>query len=195
MAKVIGIDLGTTNSVVAIMDGSQPKVIENSEGARTTPSIVGFTDSERLVGFFVNLLVLRSELPEGASLRGVLRQLRDDLLQAQAHQGLPFEQLVQALQPERGHGRHPLCQVAVDHQWQPRAGNGLPGVSVEALEQLDLRGYDLVISSESGPAKEPEQPTTVSLTTLPPCCRRRPPPRGRGSGGPGPGSAPGPPSW
>ncbi len=50
MSKVIGIDLGTTNSCVAIMDGAQPKVIENSEGARTTPSIVGFTDDERLVG-------------------------------------------------------------------------------------------------------------------------------------------------
>ena len=50
MAKVIGIDLGTTNSCIAIMDGSQPKVIENSEGARTTPSIVAFTDDERLVG-------------------------------------------------------------------------------------------------------------------------------------------------
>ena len=50
MAKVIGIDLGTTNSCVAIMDGSQPRVIENAEGARTTPSIVGFTDNERLVG-------------------------------------------------------------------------------------------------------------------------------------------------
>ncbi|QYZ69836.1 molecular chaperone DnaK [Neotabrizicola shimadae] len=50
MAKVIGIDLGTTNSCVAIMDGSQPRVIENSEGARTTPSIVAFTDTERLVG-------------------------------------------------------------------------------------------------------------------------------------------------
>jgi molecular chaperone DnaK len=50
MAKVIGIDLGTTNSCVAIMDGAQPRVIENAEGARTTPSIVGFTDSERLVG-------------------------------------------------------------------------------------------------------------------------------------------------
>ncbi|MEL6168937.1 MAG: molecular chaperone DnaK [Pseudomonadota bacterium] len=50
MAKVIGIDLGTTNSCVAIMDGSQPRVIENAEGARTTPSIVAFTDNERLVG-------------------------------------------------------------------------------------------------------------------------------------------------
>ena len=50
MAKVIGIDLGTTNSCVAIMDGSAAKVVENSEGARTTPSIVGFTDEERLVG-------------------------------------------------------------------------------------------------------------------------------------------------
>ena len=50
MGKVIGIDLGTTNSCVAIMDGSQPRVIENTEGARTTPSIVAFTDKERLVG-------------------------------------------------------------------------------------------------------------------------------------------------
>ena len=51
MSKVIGIDLGTTNSCVAIMEGSKPKVLENSEGGRTTPSIVAFTDKgERLVG-------------------------------------------------------------------------------------------------------------------------------------------------
>src|SRR5512139_1160314 len=51
MGKIIGIDLGTTNSVVAVMEGGNPVVIQNSEGGRLTPSVVGFTkDGERLVG-------------------------------------------------------------------------------------------------------------------------------------------------
>src|SRR5438477_5729377 len=51
MAKIIGIDLGTTNSVVAVMEGNEPKVIVNAEGSRLTPSVVAFTKSgERLVG-------------------------------------------------------------------------------------------------------------------------------------------------
>ena len=50
MGKIIGIDLGTTNSCVAVMEGGQPTVIPNSEGGRTTPSVVGFKDTDRLVG-------------------------------------------------------------------------------------------------------------------------------------------------
>ena len=51
MGKIIGIDLGTTNSVVSVMEGDEPKVLINASGNRTTPSIVGFTDKgERLVG-------------------------------------------------------------------------------------------------------------------------------------------------
>src|SRR4051812_40066138 len=49
MSKIIGIDLGTTNSCVAIMEGGKPKVIENSEGARTTPSIVAYQDDEEVL--------------------------------------------------------------------------------------------------------------------------------------------------
>ena len=50
MGKIIGIDLGTTNSCVAVMEGNEPVVITNSEGDRTTPSVVGFTENDRLVG-------------------------------------------------------------------------------------------------------------------------------------------------
>ena len=50
MGKIIGIDLGTTNSCVAVMEGGEPVVIANAEGSRTTPSVVGFKDTDRLVG-------------------------------------------------------------------------------------------------------------------------------------------------
>ncbi|WP_455926425.1 amino acid adenylation domain-containing protein, partial [Pseudomonas putida] len=103
-------------------------------------------DSEALVGFFVNLLVLRCELPAGLTLAALLAQVRDNVLQAQAHQGVPFEQLVEALQPQRGDGRHPLCQVAFDYQAQSAVATSFGGLEVEALEQIDLHTpFDLVL--------------------------------------------------
>ncbi|MBX4180625.1 MAG: Hsp70 family protein, partial ['Prunus persica' phytoplasma PP2] len=49
MSKIIGIDLGTTNSCVAVLNNGKPQVIENSEGGRTTPSVVGYTDDNRII--------------------------------------------------------------------------------------------------------------------------------------------------
>ena len=49
MGKIIGIDLGTTNSCVSLLDGGDPKVIENAEGDRTTPSIIAYTDDEEIL--------------------------------------------------------------------------------------------------------------------------------------------------
>ena len=66
---VIGIDLGTTNSCVAIMEGKTPKVIENAEGSRTTPSVVAFTkDGERLVGVLAKRQVSLVDLSQVAVL-------------------------------------------------------------------------------------------------------------------------------
>ena len=83
MGKVIGIDLGTTNSCVAVLDGKEPRVIENSEGARTTPSIVAFTkDGETLVGMSAKRQAVTN--PENtlfAIKRLIGRQFKDDVVQ------------------------------------------------------------------------------------------------------------------
>jgi molecular chaperone DnaK len=68
MGKTIGIDLGTTNSVVAIMEGGEPKVIINEEGSRLTPSVVGFTkDGERLVGQIAKRQAIGKLMGEGVA--------------------------------------------------------------------------------------------------------------------------------
>ncbi len=101
MGKVIGIDLGTTNSCVAVMEGGDPKVITNAEGARTTPSVVAFTDAdERLVGQVARRQAITNpektiyaakrligRLFDAATVKsttGLLKKLKDELAQGDA---------------------------------------------------------------------------------------------------------------
>ena len=90
MAKVIGIDLGTTNSCVAIMDGSQPRVIENAEGARTTPSIVGFADDERLVGQPAKRQAVTNPENTIFGVKRLVGRRNDDVDLAKDKKNLPF---------------------------------------------------------------------------------------------------------
>ncbi|WP_151634006.1 non-ribosomal peptide synthetase [Noviherbaspirillum aerium] len=110
------------------------------------------SETERLVGFFVNTQVLRNVLDRRMSLEQVLRQSRKAALGAQNHQDLPFEQLVEALQPERNMDANPLFQVMVNHQRQDRrALRQLPGLSLEeyALEEQGAHVELAVDCSES----------------------------------------------
>ena len=91
MAKVIGIDLGTTNSCVAIMDGSQPRVIENAEGARTTPSIVAFTDDERLVGQPAKRQAVTNPENTVFGVKRLIGRRFDDADLAKDKKNMPFE--------------------------------------------------------------------------------------------------------
>jgi molecular chaperone DnaK len=91
MSKVIGIDLGTTNSCVAIMDGSQARVIENSEGARTTPSIVAFTDEERLVGQSAKRQAVTNSENTLFAIKRLIGRRTDDPMVAKDKEMVPYK--------------------------------------------------------------------------------------------------------
>ena len=92
MAKVIGIDLGTTNSVVAIMEGGDPKVITNSEGSRITPSVVAFTDSgERLVGQIARRQAVTNPENTIFSIKRLIGRRFDDPQVVKAAKILPYK--------------------------------------------------------------------------------------------------------
>jgi molecular chaperone DnaK len=92
MSKIIGIDLGTTNSCVAIMDGAQPKVLENAEGARTTPSIVAFTESgEKLVGLPAKRQAVTNPENTFFSVKRLIGKSFDDSNLKKEIQGLPYK--------------------------------------------------------------------------------------------------------
>jgi molecular chaperone DnaK len=91
MGKVIGIDLGTTNSVVAIMEGGQPKVIANAEGMNTTPSVVAFTDSDRLVGLLAKRQAITNPENTVFSIKRLIGRKADAPQVAKAKDVLPYK--------------------------------------------------------------------------------------------------------
>ncbi|WP_376962034.1 amino acid adenylation domain-containing protein [Azospirillum sp. A26] len=112
-------------------------------------------DSERLIGFFVNMAVLCADLSDDPAFDALLRRVGEAALDAQANQDLPFDRLVEELQPQRDLAHHPLFQAAYDHQWQRLDGlDRLPGLRVEAVEHLQLATqFDLILhtTERAGP--------------------------------------------
>ncbi|WP_421958023.1 condensation domain-containing protein, partial [Pseudomonas ovata] len=112
-------------------------------------------ETERLIGFFVNTQVLKAQFEPTNTFVALLQQLKRTSLQAQAHQDLPFEQLVEALQPERSMSHSPLFQAVYNHQSEVKSKvRRLPGLKVGALEwETHTTHFDLVLNtfeSESG---------------------------------------------
>ncbi|WP_437182282.1 amino acid adenylation domain-containing protein [Pseudomonas vanderleydeniana] len=109
---------------------------------------------ERLIGFFVNTQVLKAEVDGQQSFEQLLHQVWLTVQEAQAHQDLPFEQLVEALEPGRNLSHSPLFQVMFNHQAQSRlkSGTDLDGLRIEPLQwQSQTAQFDLVLDTHEQP--------------------------------------------
>ncbi|WP_448724800.1 non-ribosomal peptide synthase/polyketide synthase [Pseudomonas farris] len=113
-------------------------------------------ETERLIGFFVNTQVLKTEFDAQATFSALLAQVKNTAMAAQAHQDLPFEQLVEALQPERSLSYSPLFQVMYNHQstgtTQSRQGAGESALTIRHLHQPSRTAqFDLTLETFDGP--------------------------------------------
>jgi len=101
---------------------------------------------ENLIGFFVNTLILRADLNPDSSFRQVLQQARANTLEALAHQDMPFEKLVEVLEPDRSLNRNPLFQVMFVLQNYPRQKMELPGLVMQEIEfESGIAKFDLTL--------------------------------------------------
>ncbi|MGN0923913.1 condensation domain-containing protein, partial [Ectopseudomonas mendocina] len=129
--------------------------ISGQRDLRVGVPIAGRTrrEVEGLIGLFVNTQVLRSQVTPELSFTALLDQLKHTSVEAQAHQDLPFEQLVEALQPERSLSHNPLFQVAYDHQQISHAAlSQLQGLQAEVMSLADGSAqFDLALHTWEGP--------------------------------------------
>ena len=120
--------LAAFKALLARMTGESDLVVGVPSAGRTRLELTGS------IGCFTNTLVLRTDVSGNPTFRDMLRRIRGVALGAYAHQGLPFERLVQELRPERHLGRHPLFQVLFNYLDFPPEPIAVPGVLVEELE-------------------------------------------------------------
>ncbi|UZE84263.1 non-ribosomal peptide synthetase [Pseudomonas viciae] len=108
----------------------------------------GRTETENLIGFFVNTLALRVNLTENPSVVQLLEQIKHTTLAAHEHQDIPFEQVIEALQPPRSLSHNPLCQVALSLDNTPGGGElSLPGLTLTPVAQAhETSQFDLMLT-------------------------------------------------
>nr|WP_306304988.1 non-ribosomal peptide synthetase [Nocardia concava] len=113
----------------------------------------GEAELDNLIGMFVNTLVLRTEVSGQAGFTELLAAAKDSDLQAFAHADIPFERLVELLNPERSTARHPLFQVALSFENLPESSFELPGLRASAVEfENEIAKFDLMLTLTEAPA-------------------------------------------